>query len=302
MTVISDGSRSSVVAVDAADEADDLERVVDRPRPEAQALPGLVELDRERPVHVEVAGRDRQVVRLERAAALLVDDVERADEPDVVDEVGEVPGAPAAVEVADEGRAADRAEDEVRRHRTSMFRSGLRAWQLERRRGGRDERLDLGRVEPDAAARRGRPIAPAAGERVERPVAEDLDPDLGQDPQRGAVDRLDLVGRQDLERPERVDQPAPGQLGETGRGAARPAPRAGARHRDRPAVRIRLRRTGHPPADATARGDRRGPPRASRGRGTRFLMRVSDTTALNERSERPVRALGSQSSGLGRRP
>ena len=55
-----------------------------------------------------------QVVRLERAAALLVDDVERADDPDVVDEVGEVAGAPAAIEVAHEGRAADRAEDEVR--------------------------------------------------------------------------------------------------------------------------------------------------------------------------------------------
>ena len=34
-------------------------------------------------------------------------------QPDVVDEVGEVAGPPAAVEVADEGRAADRAEDEV---------------------------------------------------------------------------------------------------------------------------------------------------------------------------------------------
>ena len=53
-----------------------------------------------RPVHVEVAGLDREVGRLERAAALLVDDVERADQPDVVDEVGEVAGPPAAVEVA----------------------------------------------------------------------------------------------------------------------------------------------------------------------------------------------------------
>ena len=60
---------------------------------EAEALPGLVELDREGPVHVEMAGLDRQVVGLERAAALLVDDVERADQPDVVHEVGEVAGA-----------------------------------------------------------------------------------------------------------------------------------------------------------------------------------------------------------------
>ena len=53
-------------------------------------------------------------VGLERAPALLVDDVERADEPDVVDEVGEVAGAPAAVEVGDERRPADGAEHEVR--------------------------------------------------------------------------------------------------------------------------------------------------------------------------------------------
>ena len=90
MTVIADGSRDERVAVDAADELEDRQGVLDRRRPEAQALPGLVELDREHPVHVEVAGLDRQVGRLERAAALLVDDVERADQPDVVDEVGDV--------------------------------------------------------------------------------------------------------------------------------------------------------------------------------------------------------------------
>ena len=69
---------------------------------------------REGPVHVQVARLDREVVRLERAAALLVDDVERPDQPDVVDEVGEVARPPAAIEVADEGRPADRPEHEVR--------------------------------------------------------------------------------------------------------------------------------------------------------------------------------------------
>ena len=65
----------------------------------------------------------------------------------------------------------------------------------------------------------GRPVDRRAGppERVKRPVAEDLHPDLGQDPQRGEVDRLDLVGRQDLDRAERVDQPSPGQLRQAGR-------------------------------------------------------------------------------------
>ncbi len=69
-------------------------------------------------------------------------------------------------------------------------------------------------------------VAPARRERLERPVAEDLDPDLGQDPQRRAMDRLDVVGRQDLDRSERVDQASPRELGEPGRGAARPASRA----------------------------------------------------------------------------
>ena len=45
--------------------------------------------------------------------ALLVDDVERADEPDVVQEVGVVAGAPAAIEIGDERGTADRAEHEV---------------------------------------------------------------------------------------------------------------------------------------------------------------------------------------------
>ena len=224
MTVIRDGSRRRSSRVDPADQAGDLEGVVDRARAEAEALPGLVELDRERPVHVEVAGLDRQVVRLERAAALLVDDVEGADEPDVVDEVGEVAGPPAAVEVAHEGRPADGPEDEVRAAEQDVP-LGVPGVQVELGRRGRDQRLDVVGIEPDT------PVGAVDGragarERVERPVAEHLDPDLGQDPQRRPVDRLDLVRRQDLDRPERVGQPPPGELLQTGRGAARSAARA----------------------------------------------------------------------------
>ena len=80
----------------------------------------------------------------------------------------------------------------------------------------RDERLDEPVVEPDVA-----PLAiddrPRALECVERPLAEDLDPDLAQDPQRGQVDRLDLVGAQDLDRAERVDDRPPGEQGQPGR-------------------------------------------------------------------------------------
>jgi hypothetical protein len=72
------------------------------------------------------------------------------------------------------------------------------------RRGG-DERFGEIGVEPDAAIgaiHRGA----GADEEIDRPVAEDLDPDLGEDPEGRPVDLLDVVGRQDLERSERVRQ------------------------------------------------------------------------------------------------
>ena len=92
-----------------------------------------------------------------------------------------------------------------------MVRSGVAGVEVEFGRGGRDERFGLVGVEADAAVRA---VDGRAGrcEGIERPVAEDLDADLGQDPERGAVDGLDLVGGQDLERPERVGQAAPGEL------------------------------------------------------------------------------------------
>ena len=145
------GFAEEVVARHPADEAGDLEGVVDRARAEPEALPGLVELDRECPVHVEVAGLDRQVVRFERAAALLVDDVEGADEPDVVDEVGEVAGPPAAIEVA--RRRPDRRRP---RRRGSSRRIGCSA-----RGSGRGGRIRTVRSRP--APRRGRDRAGRGG-------------------------------------------------------------------------------------------------------------------------------------------
>src|SRR4029078_7535237 len=90
-----------------------LERVVDDGRTEPEALPRLVEERRERPVHVEMAGRDGQGGWLERAATLLVDDVKGADDADVVEEVGVVAGPPAPVEIGDEGWSAERVGDNV---------------------------------------------------------------------------------------------------------------------------------------------------------------------------------------------
>ena len=248
MTVISDGLADEVVARHATDEASDLQGVVDRDGAEAQALPGLVQLDREGPVHVEVARLDRQVVRLERAAALLVDDVERADDPHVVDEIGEVAGAPPAIDVAHERRAADRPEDQVRPTEPDVPLRVARV-QVEFGRGGRDQRLDLVGIEPHATVRA---VDGRAGPRegVERPVAEHLDADLGQHPQRRPMDRLDMVRRQDLDRPERVRQPTPGELLQTGRGTTRTSTRG--RHATR-ALQDRKRRIRPPP-------DANGPP------------------------------------------
>jgi len=96
--------------------------------------------------------------------------------------------------------------------------------ELEARRRGRDERLDVVRVETDAPVRavdRGA----RAGERVECPVAEDLDPDLRQHAQRRSLYRFDGVHREDLDRAERVGQPPPWELLQ----ARRRAPRSPAR-------------------------------------------------------------------------
>src|SRR5262249_62390821 len=97
-----------------------------------------------------MAGLDGQVVWLERATALLVDHIEGADDPDEVDEVAVVARAPASIEVADERRATDRREDEVRAPELEI---ALRVAGVEHegRGGGPDERLGLGGVEPDTA-------------------------------------------------------------------------------------------------------------------------------------------------------
>ena len=218
-----------------------------------------------------MARLDRQVVGFERAAALLVDDVESADDPDVVDEVGEVAGPPATIEVVDERRAADGPEDQVRATEDDV---PLRV-------PGVELELD-GAVATSASTWAGssrtlrvEPIdrRAGAGEGVERPVAQDLDADLGQDPKRRLVDGLDVVVRQDLERPERVDQPSPRQLRETRRLAARPPLRTAGR------ARQLLRRARDRPRRMLRRAGRRAIA-ARPGRWPPILMAVSGLGAL----------------------
>ena len=120
-----------------------------RPPPEPETLPRLVEVERERAVHVEVAGRNGQVGRLEGPAALLVDDVERADHADVVDEVSVIAGAPAAVDVGHERRTADRREHDVTVAEREVLRR-VPGVEPEGRRRLDDQFLDLGRVKADA--------------------------------------------------------------------------------------------------------------------------------------------------------
>ena len=148
------------VAVDAADDLVDLQGVVDLAGAEAEALPRLVEFRREDAVLAQVTDRHRPVVRLERAATLLVDDVERTDEAHVADEVLAVARPSTAVEVGHEGRAADRREDEAPAAEVDV---PLRVPGMQPERRGRlaDEFLDLGRGRAGRVACRGRPIAPA---------------------------------------------------------------------------------------------------------------------------------------------
>jgi hypothetical protein len=77
-------------------------------------------------------------------------------------------------------------------------------------RGEGHQLLHLCRVQADVP---GQAVDAGAGaaEGIQGPVPEDLHADLGQDAQGGPMDRLHLIGGQDLDRPERVDQPAPGK-------------------------------------------------------------------------------------------
>src|SRR6185369_16146414 len=133
------------------------------------------------------------------AAALLVDDVERADDPDVILEVGEVARASAAIEVGHECGPADRTENEV-----SIAEYEVALWvpgeQFEPRRRESDELGDLRRLEADARGRAttggvARPLDPGTCpfEQVDRSPAQDLDADVAQDPQSRVMNRLDLV-------------------------------------------------------------------------------------------------------------
>ena len=96
----------------------------------------------------------------------------------------------------------------------------------ERGRGPGNELLHLRRVQPDTA-RRAINARATPREDVQRPIAEDLHADLGEDPERRLVDRLDLVRGQHLDRTIRVHEAAPRQARDAPTRPACPAPRRG---------------------------------------------------------------------------
>ena len=203
------------VAVDAAGQAR-------RPRcassttvgPEPEALPRLVEVRGEAPVHVEVAGRDGQVGRLERPAALLVD--RRRGSPISADVVVEVLRScrPAG---RDRGRSTNAGPPTAQKTRwrppKMTFRAGLRAWSVNSAGAGRDQLLDLGAGRGGRAASPGRPSrrpppsrSIARSPRTSTPISARIRSEA-----RWIV--LDFVGRQDLERAERVRSVRQGSCG-----------------------------------------------------------------------------------------
>src|SRR3954468_10059375 len=85
-----------------------LDRVFDAISAQRPALPGLVSECDGGAIEIEMPRLRRQVGRLDRTAAFLMDDIEPMHDADVVAHVLIVAGAPSAVEIAGEGGAAGR--------------------------------------------------------------------------------------------------------------------------------------------------------------------------------------------------
>ena len=139
-----------------------------------------------------------QVERLERPAAFLVQHVERLDELQVIAHLGIGAGPAAAIIVHDIGRSADRRQDAVPPADLDVLLR-IAGAQFERRRRHGDALHDHGAVEAhphlafvDIGARRAIELA--------RLRLQHAHADLLEDGQAHLVDRLHLVGRQDLDR------------------------------------------------------------------------------------------------------
>ncbi len=157
-----------------------------------------------------------QVHRLERAAALLVEDVEALDHTDVVAHLGEGSVALATVVVHDIGRPADRSENQVAPAKAERLG---RIARLEREvsRHGSKPFGDHFRIEAYHVVLH---RSPSAGIEVARRRVQHLHPDLGQKAQRALVDRRHMVVAQHPDGVVGVADLPEGRLCRTARGAA----------------------------------------------------------------------------------
>ena len=200
---------------------------------------------------VEMADRGVDVDRLDRVAGPEMDDVEGLSEADEVLVVAMIPRPAAAGAVGRIGRAPHRAEGDVAAA-DGEAAGGIARMQGEFSRREPDLRLDQrGRK---AHALRGRiDIGAGVLQHRTRPVVQEVHADLLEHCERGAVDRLQLVRRNEIERRE-------GQA----RLRRRPARRGWRRALAAPSLPapllLRLCVSGHgaAPLSLAGRGSRRG--------------------------------------------
>ena len=191
-------------------EPDHLERVPVPLPAQAVRVDRLVEEDERVVDRVEVADRRMDVDRLDGVAAEEVDDVDHLAQPDQVLVVPPVPDPAAAVGVGDVRRAPHRAErDPVAAEMEVVDR--VPRVERELRGGGGDPLHDEAAVQPDPLA-----VDPGARrlQEVPRLRVEEVHPDLLEDREGRLVDRLELVGGDDLHRAvaePRLDGPALGR-------------------------------------------------------------------------------------------
>ena len=188
-----------LLGVDAARDADHLEGVDVALPAEAVGVDRLVHQGQGVERRVEVPDAVVQVDGLDRVAGQEMDRVERLAQAQQVLVVDPVADPPAAVEVGHVGRAADRPEGDPVATQLQVV-LGIPGMQGEGRGRGQDQLGDHRRVEPDTQ-RAFLGLGAGPPQDLARVGIEEVHADLGQHAQGAEVDRLQLVGRDDLRRP-----------------------------------------------------------------------------------------------------
>ena len=196
--------------VHAAGDPDHLEDVEVALTTEAVAVDRLVHEGQRVVARPQVADAVVEVDRLDGVARQEVDGVERLGQAQQVLVVDAITDPPPVVEVGDVGRAADRPEGDPVPAELDVI-GGIPRVERELRRRRPDQLGDHVRIEPHAE-RVGRRLGAGGAQDLARVRVEEVHPDLGQDPERAQMDRLELVGRHDLGRAEPDPRLRPGWL------------------------------------------------------------------------------------------